>query len=392
MTWEEWIFWILAAALLHSYLFFPVLLRLLAAFRKETRPTTFAPLPTISILMAAYNEEKVLREKLHSVLQSDYPGERMQILVGSDASTDNTNNILEEFARQYPQLHYEVFPERSGKIRIINTLASRSNADILVITDANVLFEKDTLNALLQHYQNPEVGLVDSNMLHLGVRKEGISVQEQTYIQTEVGTKNAEGKLWGCMMGPFGGCYSIRRSLFSPVPEHFLVDDFYINMKVLEHGKKCINEKNARVYEDVPNDLLEEFRRKVRIATGNYQNLLKFFHMLFRFNAISFCFLSHKVLRWLGPWFMLILLFQNIYFLKYFCPCETLIYKYTLWVGICSLSLPLMDYLLKQMNIHLRILRYATHFYTMNLALFIGAFRFAGGVRSSVWQPTRRKQ
>lgn len=391
MTWEEWIFWLLVFALVHSYVIFPLGVRFLASLRRTEAPVP-GDLPFVTVLIAAHNEEHVIREKLQSVLGSDYPPEKLRLRIGSDASIDRTNAILQEFALKDPRILCTYFEKRTGKIRIINRLAMESEEGILVITDANVLFEKNTLKEMLRHYTDPSIGLVDTNMLHLGVRKDGIAVQEQTYIQTEVGTKNAEGKIWGCMMGPFGGCYSLRKELFRPVPENYLVDDFYINMNILRQGKRCINEISAQVYEDVSHDLKEEFRRKIRIATGNYQNLFAFFPMLFRFNAISFCFFSHKVLRWIGPWIMLILLFQNLYFLKFFCPCEILPYKYTLATGLGLLSLPLLDLFLGAIGLHVKVLRYATHFFTMNLALLIGSLRFLRGVRSSVWQPTRRHQ
>ncbi|MCC7302995.1 MAG: glycosyltransferase [Bacteroidia bacterium] len=391
MIWEEIVFWSLAGALAHSYLVFPLAVRLLAHYKK-TAVLPEKPLPTVSVLVAAYNEASVICEKLQSVLDQDYPSEKIEILVGSDASTDSTNEQVEALSRRDARIQLKIFPQRTGKIGIINDLAALSTREILVITDANVLFEKSTLKEMLRHYADDRTGLVDTNMMHRDVGNRGIAKQEHTYIRTEVGTKNAEGKLWGCMMGPFGGCYSVRRELFSPVPPRFLVDDFYVNMKVLQKGYKCINEKNAMVFEDVSYSLKEEFRRKIRIATGNFQNMFRFSGMLFRFDAVSFCFFSHKILRWLGPWLMLVMLFQNIYLLQVLCECTSAVYRYTLWAGAGILALPLLDLACSMVGLNIKIFRFATHFLSMNLALFIGTFRFLRGVRTSVWQPTRRHQ
>jgi hypothetical protein len=189
------------------------------------------------------------------------------------------------------------------------------------------------------------------------------------------------------MMGPFGGCYAIRREDYSQVPSNALVDDFYINMKIFEKGKLAVNNLDAKVYEDVSNNLKDEFTRKIRIATGSFQNLKWFGHLLWPMNSgIAFTFLSHKVLRWIGPFFILFAFISNLFLLK------TPFYQLALLLQIIALLLPLLDYLLRKMNIHNSILRFITHFYSMNMALFIGFFRFLKGVDSGIWKVTKRNQ
>ena len=167
------------------------------------------------------------------------------------------------------------------------------------MTDANVLFDKQTIFELVKHFKNSTIGLVDSKMQNIGIKKDGISFQEKTYISSEVSVKQRESLLWGAMMGPFGGCFAFRKNLWGEIPSHFLVDDFYLNMLILEKGFKSINEPKALVFEDVSNNLKDEFNRKIRISTGNFQNLFHFKHLLFDFSWVAFVFFSHKVLRWL---------------------------------------------------------------------------------------------
>jgi hypothetical protein len=188
------------------------------------------------------------------------------------------------------------------------------------------------------------------------------------------------------MMGPFGGCYAIRKEDYTKVPENYLVDDFYINMKIFEKGKKAINDLEAKVFEVVSNNIFDEFRRKIRIATGNFQNLKTFFHLLFVKN-IGFCFLSHKVLRWLGPFFLIIALGLNI-----LLAFKGEFYQLLLLFQVLLLMLPFVDLLLKMAGIHSRFLRLVTHFYAMNLALFIGFFKYLRPIKSGTWQRTRRNQ
>src|SRR6185437_15691809 len=159
------------------------------------------------------------------------------------------------------------------KSEIINDLYRQSSSAIIVSTDANVFFEEDTLYHLIKHYKEETIGLVGGNILNPEFKKTGISFQEKKYLERENRIKYLEGISMGAMIGAFGGCYSIRRNLFVAVPLNWLVDDFYIGMQVLRQGKKTINELSAICTEDVSNKIMEEFRRKVRISAGNFQNL-----------------------------------------------------------------------------------------------------------------------
>lgn len=384
----EVVFWLCAACLFHSYLFYPFLLRLLTRKKQGNGFTYEKPedCPAISILIAAHNEELVIHKKLQSILTSNFPVHKLEILIGSDCSTDSTNSIVAEFCAQNSAVKLIPFEVRTGKVEIINRLSRMAAHDLLVITDANVLFDENTLFELARHFRNNAIGLVDSNMINRGLKKEGISKQEKTYIRSEVKLKKAESLFGGCMIGPFGGCYALRKNYFTEVPSHFLVDDFYINMKVLEKGGQCINELNARVYEDVSNNLSEEYRRKVRIATGNFQNLAAFKRLLFRFNKVAFCFISHKVLRWIGPFFLILALLSSVVLAKIF------LYRVALIVQLLFYSMPLIDLFLRKCHIHLFPLRLITHLLAMNLALLSGFIRYLRGVKSSIWQPTQRHQ
>ncbi|HTB06602.1 MAG TPA: glycosyltransferase [Bacteroidia bacterium] len=383
----EYIFWIALGAVAYSYAFYPLLLRLLASGKKNnTVVYSENELPSVSILIAAHNEESVIAEKLVSIFESTYSLDKIEVLVGSDSSTDKTDSIVSELSKKYPGIKLVQFNDRKGKVHIINRLAEIASNPIFIITDANVVFDKNTIKELAKHFKNSSIALVDSNMMHKGFKKDGISYEESFYIRGEVSSKYNEGVLWGTMMGPFGGCYAIRKEYFFVVPEHFLVDDFYINMKVLEKGGKAINEVHAVVYEDVSNELMEEFRRKIRIATGSFQNLFAFKYLLFRFNAISFCFFSHKVLRWLGPLFFFLIYITSI--LLRFDP----FFNYTLWAESIVILLVPLDYLLQKTGLHLRLLRLLRHFFFMNLAIFWGMMKAISGVKSSVWEPTRRYQ
>ncbi|MGQ9847743.1 MAG: glycosyltransferase [Bacteroidales bacterium] len=386
-------FWLAVTLVFHTYIFFPVLLSILYRIKSKSLPTQpqTIPLMQVSILIAAHNEEAVIEQKIESIFQSNYPHELLEVWVGSDNSTDKTNAILQKLKQKYPQqLHPVFFNERNGKINIINKLAQKASSEILIITDANVIFDKNTIGQLCLSILDKSVGLVDTRMIHSGLTDDGISKQENFYISNEVKIKYYEGQLWGTMMGPFGGCYAVKKSLFKPVPENFLVDDFFINMQVLAQGYKAINNPQAIVVEDVSNNLKHEFKRKIRIATGNFQNLRYFLSFTIKnlFKPVGFCFLSHKIIRWFTPIIMLfaflaltVLAINNISF-----------YYFLFLVTLGLIIIVLFERLLSQFNINIKILRLTTHFFYMNLALLIGFFRFLKGVKSSIWTPTPRFQ
>ena len=180
------IFWFSLSLILYSYLLFPEILRLLAR-NMEVHTEKFLPseLPSISVLIAAFNEEEVIADKIQSILEGNYPQELLEILVGSDASTDQTNKILQHLHEKHPSLHLTVFKDRQGKPGIINQLAEKARGEILVITDANVMLDHDTLPQLISCFKDERTGLVDSRMVNTAVNSEGVSRQETFYISRE---------------------------------------------------------------------------------------------------------------------------------------------------------------------------------------------------------------
>jgi len=381
-------FWLSAGIIFYSYVVFPLILSLLSKNKTLTskKYSKSDDLPFVSILISAFNEEDVIENKIHSIFKTSYPLHKIEVLVGSDASTDNTDAIIRKLLKQYTRLRFFSFKTRRGKGNVINDLFERSNGEILLLTDANVILEKNTIFELVKYFKDETIGLTDTRMINTNLKKSGISYQERAYITREVYIKHNESILWGTMMGPFGGCFAIRKELYSRVPPNFLVDDFYINMKILEKGYKCINNLNAKVYENIPSKLGDEFRRKIRIATGNFQNLRAFYKLLSHSKkGLAFCFISHKILRWLGPFFIILAFISNFILALY-----NDLYFYLFILHCILLILPIVDYFLRKLNFNINILRFITHFYSMNIALLTGFFKSFKSIKTNVWKPTKR--
>ncbi len=382
------LFWFSAFLLVYHYVFFPLILKILAASKKEDfAKYTENEFPKVAILLAAYNEEKVIEKKIQSTFDTQYPLDKITFYIGSDSSTDATDSIVNKYQEKFPQLVFRHFFARTGKPEIINQLEKETDAEILVLTDANVFFEPNTLTNLVSYFKSPSIGLVGGNIINIETKKDGISNQEKAYLNAETKSKYYEGLLWGKMMGAFGGLYALRKNCYVPVPKGFIVDDFYISMKVIEADKKAINALDALAYEDVSNISSEEFRRKVRISIGNFQNLFAFKSLIFKDLTTFFCIVSHKVIRWIGPF---LLLFQWVSALVLSLYSNVWVYILCLF-SIFMLS-PIFDLIFKKCGIHLKALRFFSHFILMNVALMIGFFKFTIGNYSQTWNPTQRNQ
>jgi cellulose synthase/poly-beta-1,6-N-acetylglucosamine synthase-like glycosyltransferase len=383
----ELLFWIAVYMVLHTYVVYPVILRIFSPGKKGNQVCfdRDEDLPFVSVVIAAHNEESCIGEKITSIYGGSYPKDKFEVLIGSDHSDDRTVEIVTSLMGRYSTLKLTEFVERRGKGNVINDLVRSAKGSILVLTDANVIFHGDTLYYLVRHFKNSAIGLVDTNMVNRGMREEGISYQEKAYISREVKIKDMESRLWGAMMGPFGGCYAIRKEDYAKVPPNFLVDDFYINMMIFEKGKLAINDIQSMVYEDLPGELKVEFKRKLRIGTGNFQNLRRFWKLIFT-KRYGFAFLSHKVIRWFGPFFLLLALAANILL----AAGGSLFYLSILVLHLLLYLIPLIDRVFKKAGLHIAPFRLVTHFIAMNAALFIGFFRALGKVRSGVWERTAR--
>ncbi len=342
--------------------------------------------PMVSVIMSVFNEEKVLEKKIRTVFLTNYPADKLELVIGSDGSTDKTDNIIENFIKEGYRIQFKKFGGRSGKSNIINALIPDVKGLLYILTDANILFDENTIPFLVRHFKNEKIGLVGANVINTGLLKEGISFQEETYIRRENKIKYQEGLIWGTMMGAFGACYAIRSSLFKVIPQNFLMEDFYITLGVINTGKLSISDPEAKVYEDVSNLVEEEFKRKIRISAGNFQNLGVFYKLLLNpFTGAGFSFLSHKVLRWKGPFFLILALVSSAFLSE-----QNLFYRILFFLQLAGLITPFIDKLLSSVNIHNFALRLIAYFYTMNLALLLGFIKWIRGIKSNTWNPTQR--
>jgi len=373
--------WVSLLLVAHTYLLYPVLLKLLV--RAFGRPVRSDPsyTPTVAFLVPAYNEERVILAKLRNVFGLDYPPERVSVWVGSDRSTDATNGIVREFSKHDRRVQLWVSPRRCGKTGILNELAPRIDAEVIVFTDANTMHEPDSLRRMVCSFADPAVGAVAGQINH-AVRTTHMR-EERLYRSFEVDQKRNEA-LFHSVIGAFGGFYAIRSRLFRPIPPNaYSNDDVLIPMSIVRQGYRVWYEPQAVSTEESTEDLRQEFRRRLRIGAGNYQSLAWLADFLVPLRGrVWFCYFSHKVLRWLSP-ALLLLAFAALVMLTVLTGLP--VYQFATGVVLGGLVAAAASPLAP-----LPLFTHLFYFLVMNAALLIGLGRFLTGIRSAAWNRTAR--
>ena len=329
----------------------------------------------------------VIEKTLRNFLNSTYDILKIEFIIGSDNSTDKTNEIITNLKNIIPNLQFYPFSKRRGKSQILNDLVKYATGKILVFSDANTIYQSDALTNLVRHFTDSEIGGVSGRLLLLDHERAAESGnQESKYWEFENWIKENEGSM-GCLIGANGGIYSIRKDLFIPLPtDSPVMDDFYISLKVLEQRKKFIYDKSAIAREEIASDIKIEFRRRIRNNAIDLSSI-KFIKELLKpkFGIISYGLWSHKIIRWLSPILLVILLITNIII---FNVC--LFYSYLLFFQVLLYLCSYFGYLFTRMGIKFLPFALCYYFVFMNLALLLGIFRFLRKKQPAFWQSTKR--
>jgi cellulose synthase/poly-beta-1,6-N-acetylglucosamine synthase-like glycosyltransferase len=304
------LFWSSIALIAYVFVGYPLVLAVWSALRP--RPWRREPLePSISVVMAAHNEAASVMPKIENLLSLDYPSDLVEILVGSDGSTDGTADQLLDVSD--PRVRVFIFPERRGKPTVLNNLVPKARGEIVVLADVRQKFDAGVLRALMQSFADPEVGAVTGELI-LTRNEAGATVSEGSgvYWQYEKFIRSRE-----CMVDSTivvtGAIYAIRRTLFESIPADTIVDDLLIPLRIARRGYRVVFERNARAYDSVPATTSQEFMRKVRTLAGAFQ---LFGRELWVFNPLRnrlwWQTMSHKVLRLLTAPVQLAALAANV--------------------------------------------------------------------------------
>jgi cellulose synthase/poly-beta-1,6-N-acetylglucosamine synthase-like glycosyltransferase len=309
MTPVEIAFWIAALCVLYPYLIYPVLVGTLARWRgRAMRPTGPAP-RSVSVVIAAQNEEKNIRRRLDEM--SDLlttSGLEAEMIVVSDGSTDATAAVAR--AHPDPRTHVLDLPQRSGKAAALTQGCAAASHEILVFADVRQTWAADALPRMLADFTDPTVGAVSGDLV---VRDaEGALAGVGLYWRSEKWLRRQESRLWSGV-GATGAISAVRRELFRPIPRGTILDDVYWPMQVALQGRRVVHEETAHAFDRLPDRTTDEFRRKVRTLSGCLQLVGRLPAVLAPWrNPIWIQFLSHKLMRLLAPWALLVLLLTSL--------------------------------------------------------------------------------
>ena len=388
-------FWVAVIGLgipVYAYVVYPVLLFLVAALvqmhrdlryllARRNRRQRSERQPKVSLILAAYNEEDVIKRTIQHCTRLEYPRERLEILIGSDGSTDRTIEIARKFEDQ--GVRVLAFSQRRGKLAVISDCAARATGEILILSDANTLLNPSAVQFLIRHFDDPAVGAVCGE-LRL-TTADGKFADEGIYWRYELVLKILESRI-DSVLGANGALYAIRRELFPNLSSKLITDDFVIPMRARARGFRVLYDPEAAATEKAPAGALHEFRRRVRIGAGNWQALRQCWNLLLPWKGfVAFAFWSHKVLRWFSSFLMLAALVANVMLLS------EPVWQVIFCVQAAFYASAALGHVLGRLRLPAGPLRLVSYFVTINLALAIGLVRGIFGLQRASWRRTARE-
>jgi cellulose synthase/poly-beta-1,6-N-acetylglucosamine synthase-like glycosyltransferase len=374
-------FWSSAVALFYTYAGYPLLIALVSALKhRKVRRAEIQP--TISIIITAFNEERDLRAKLENTMALDYPRDLLEIIVASDCSTDRTDDIAREFAVHGVRLHRQ--PERLGKTAAQNAAVEHARGAIVLFSDATSLYEPDVLRAIVPNFADAEVGCVAGRLRYVDSSDSHVGHGARSYWGYETFLKTHESRA-GSLIGASGCLYAVRKAAYVPL-YHEACSDFIIATKMVEQGLRTIYEPNALCTEETNRQSDKELKMRVRIIAQTFTDLWRHRAMLnpFRSGFYAVQLLSHKVMRYLVPFFLM-----GLFFASAVLASDALVYRIAFAAQLAGYACPLLAWMLDRVGIRSRLLAFPQYFILANLASLIACYQFLRGERYARWEPIR---
>ena len=386
------IFWCSLFLVCYSYVGYGILLYIVIKLRRlflKPRHITEGPsfTPEVTLMVAAYNEEAFIREKIANTLSLNYPADKVQIIFVTDGSSDDTNNII----RSYPQITLLYEPERRGKTMAVNRAMKFVKTPFVVFSDANTLLNKDVLICMMRHFQDESTGAVaGEKKIIVADQAEAEGAGEGMYWKYESLLKKWDAELYS-VMGAAGELFAIRTSLYEDIPADTILDDFMISFGINKKGYRVAYAPDAYAQETPSASLEDEYKRKVRISAGGFQSMSRLMDLLnvFRYPRITWQYVSHRVFRWtVAPLCLLLALLTNVVLCAYGVP---FIYWLILLLQLAFYGMAFVGYMLARKQVKSKIFYIPFYFVFMNVAVYQGFGRFLRKKQSAVWDRSQRQ-
>lgn len=368
------------AAIFYIYLGYPILISVLRfLFPRPVRKAEI--LPRVSLIIAAHNEENDIADKIRNSLSLDYPADRFEIIVASDSSTDATDQIVRSFESQGVILCRQ--EARRGKTRAQYNAALASKGEILVFSDATTLYARDALRKIVRSFADPEVGCVAGQLVYVREKTSSIDTGCRSYWNYEKVIKEHESRL-GSLIGVSGCCYAVRRSCQAKLPPE-MIDDFVIATEIHKLGLRTVYEPEALTLEETNSAVRDEFRMRVRIIEQTLRALVHYRNVFNKGDLFAFQMISHKMLRYSVPLWLLIALAANSYL-----AIDGGFFLYTLIIQLMGYSAAILGWLADRLGISVGLLSIPYYFMLVNVATVVAIFKFVIGDSHVVWEPNRK--
>lgn len=374
-------FWTGAAALFYTYVGYPALVWALS--RARPRPVRRAACePEVTVIITAYNEERDLAAKLENTLALDYPADKLEIIVASDCSSDRTDEIVRSFAARGVRLHRQA--ERLGKTAAQNAAVELARGEVILFSDATTLYRADVLRALVPNFADSSVGCVAGKLIYVDRTDSAVGQGAKSYWGYETFLKTHESRACS-LIGASGCLYAVRRSAYVPL-YHEACSDFIIATKMVEQGLRAIYEPAAVCEEETNRRADKELRMRVRVIAQTYTDLWRHRALLNPLRAGFYAveLLSHKVMRYLVPVFLLLILISTALLAPRSWFFAALFAGQLLFYAAAALG-----WLTERAGLRFKLLALPHYFVLANLASVIAFYKFARGERYARWEPIR---
>ncbi|MDX2031940.1 MAG: glycosyltransferase family 2 protein [Blastocatellia bacterium] len=363
------------------YVGYPALIFLLSRiFRQPVRRAMI--MPRVTMIIAARNEEESIAMKLENALHLDYPAEKFEIIVASDASTDRTDEIVRGFAPRGVILHRQEV--RQGKTRTQHCAVSVSSGEILVFSDATTMYQSDVIHKIVRNFADPTVGCVGGQLIYVDGQASAVGKGCRSYWDYEKFLKHCESNL-GSLIGVSGCLYAVRRSCQAKLASD-MIDDFVIATEIHLQGLRTVYEPEAISMEDTNHRRQDEWRMRVRVIEQTMRVLHRYRQVLSlpKHGAFAFQLICHKLMRYLVPVLLAIALVAN-----WFAMNGSALFKYIFAAHAGFYTLALIGWIGDRFKIRMGLVAIPYYFTILNLATVHAFLKFVRGQSYVVWEPVR---
>ncbi|MEO6315102.1 MAG: glycosyltransferase family 2 protein [Chitinophagaceae bacterium] len=385
------LFWVFLFIVVYTYLGYGLLIWLLnVAKRSFGKTKAVAPAvhfePPVALIVAAYNEEDYIEDKINNTLSLDYPADKLVVYFVTDGSNDNTPAII----NRYPRFNLLHLPERNGKAAAMNRAMQFIKEPYVIFCDANTVLNRECVKEMVKFYADPQVGAVaGEKKIYQPAATKAASAGEGLYWKYESFLKKQDSDFYS-VVGAAGELFSVRTALYHPIEEGVLIEDFVLSLRIAKSGYVVKYAPGAYAVESSSASIRDEQKRKIRISAGGFQAIYMLRELLnvFRYGTLSFQYISHRVLRWaVTPVCLLLLLPLNVVLsMRRAGAVYDLLLLMQLFFYLCGLA----GWFFANRNIKVKALYVPYYFLFMNVSVFWGFKRFLKGQQSVLWEKASR--